>query len=78
MDAVVADFDGDLSVRELRPDEGRLDFNMGLLLGIHYVPEEVRISQLIQLYGAHDSWFWLNVLKRPVWVILQVRYCMFS
>lgn len=39
VDAVVADFDGDLPVREVRPDEGRLDFNVGLFLGVHYVPE---------------------------------------
>lgn len=47
VDAVVADFDGDLSVREVRPDEGRLDFNVGLFLGVQYVPggqEEVRIT----------------------------------
>lgn len=39
VDAVVADLDGDLSVREVRPDEGRLDFNVGLFLGVQYVPE---------------------------------------
>ena len=39
MDAVVADFDGDLSVREVGPVEGRLDFNLGLFLGVRHVPE---------------------------------------
>lgn len=38
MEAVVADLDGDLSVREVGPDEGRLDFNLGLFLGVQYVP----------------------------------------
>lgn len=45
MEAVVADLDGDLSVREVGPDEGRLDFNLGLFLGVQYVPagkEEVK------------------------------------
>lgn len=39
MDAIVADFDGDLSVRQVRPDKGGLDFNTGLFLGVQYVPE---------------------------------------
>lgn len=39
VDAVIADFDGYLSVGQVRPDEGGLDFNMGLLLGVQYVPE---------------------------------------
>lgn len=39
VDAVVADFDGDLSVRQVRPDKGGLDFNTGLFLGVQYVPE---------------------------------------
>lgn len=39
MDAVVADFDGDLSVRQVGPDKGGLDFNTGLFLGVQYVPD---------------------------------------
>lgn len=39
VDAVVVDFDGDLSVRQVRPDEGGLDFNVGLFLGVQDVPE---------------------------------------
>lgn len=39
VDAVVVDFDGDLSVRQVGPDEGGLDFNIGLFLGVQDVPE---------------------------------------
>lgn len=38
MDAIVADLDGDLSVRQVRSDEWGLDFNVGLFPGVQHVP----------------------------------------
>lgn len=40
VDAVVADLDGDLSVRKVRSDEWGLDFNVELFPGVCSVPDK--------------------------------------
>lgn len=44
MEAVVADLDGDLSVREVGSDEGGLDFDGDLFPGVQDVPAQTKTS----------------------------------
>lgn len=71
MDAVVADLDGDLTVREVWSDERGLDFNVGLFPGVQRVPVQKCSTTLSKLLLLLVTTCFYGGFHRLVWSISQ-------